>query len=95
MPGPSPFQSAADAVRGFLSSVSPERVEVKVASLDGMPLLCAVEAVLAEALPRQAAQELVWLSGAPAAGAHVLRLKAFGAGGVVLAEATHEWASGR
>ena len=92
MPNPSPLQSAADVVRGFLAGVSPERLEVKVASLDGMPLLCAVEAVLADALPRQAAHELVWLSGAPARGVHVLRLKAFGAGGVVLAEATHEWA---
>ena len=68
-----------------------EGIEAKVASCDGMPLLCAVETVLGDALPKRVTQELVWLSGAPKAGAHVLQLQAFGPHNVLLAEARHEF----
>lgn len=93
MSNSAPVQSVAEATRSFLQRLkAPARVEVKVASGQGMPLLCAVEAALAGALPRSAAQELVWLSGAPA-GAHQLRLQAFGPGNELLAEAVHEFAA--
>jgi hypothetical protein len=94
MPASSPLQSAADATRSFVASVPPDtrcRLEVKVSSREGMLLLCAVEAALAEVGPKSSAQELVWLSGAPAPGAHVLRLQAFGPDNALLAEAVHEF----
>lgn len=69
------------------------RVEAKIWSQDGMPLLCAVEAALEKLSPRPTAQELVWLSGAPGAGAHVLRLQAFGMEDGLLCEAMHEFAA--
>jgi hypothetical protein len=37
-------------------------------------------------------QELVWLNGPTAPGAHVLHLRAIGPEGVLLAEARHEFA---
>lgn len=88
----SQFQNeAARAVAAFVAEVSaraPCRVEAKVESANGMPLLCAVEDVLRGALPRGGVtHELVWLTGAPKAGGEVLSLKAFGAGGVVVGEA--------
>lgn len=89
-----PLQSFAAATDDFLAEVKskgPRRLEAKVSSADGMPLLCAVEAVLGEALPRSTVQELVWLNGAPASGAHVLQLQAFGADNALLAEARHEF----
>jgi len=89
-----PLQSVAAATDSFVADLrakSPCRVEAKVASCDGMPLLCAVEAVLGEALPKLVTQELVWLSGAPKAGGHMLQLQAFGPHNVLLAEATHEF----
>lgn len=94
-PPASPFQSAADATHSFVARLPPHaacRLEVKVFSRDGMLLLCAVEAALAEVLPARSSQELVWLSGAPAPGAHRLRLQAFGPDNALLAEATHEFA---
>jgi hypothetical protein len=72
---------------------APVRLEAKVSSADGMPLLCAIEAVLGKALPKLVAQELVWLNGAPESGAHVVQLKAFGSDNRLLAEARHEFAS--
>jgi len=90
-----PLKSVAAATDSFLADLSPKaacRVEAKVASCDGMPLLCAVEAVLGEALPKRVTQELVWLSGTPRTGAHVLQLQAFGPHNVLLAEARHEFA---
>lgn len=95
-PEASPLQSAAEATRSFVAGVSPDarcRLEVKVCSRDGMLLLCAVEAALAEAPTRPVAQELVWLSGAPTPGAHVLRLRAFGPDNALLAESVHEFAA--
>lgn len=89
-----PLKSVAAAAGSFvadLAAKSPCRVEAKVSSHDGMPLLCAVEAVLGEALARPTAQELVWLSHAPKAGAHVLQLQAFGPDNELLAEAIHEF----
>ena len=89
-----PLASVAAATDSFLADLraaAPCRVEAKVASYDGMPLLCAVEAVLGDALPKRVTQELVWLSGAPKAGAHVLQLQAFGPHNVLLAEARHEF----
>lgn len=91
---PLPLQSVAAATDSFVADLraqAPCRVEAKVASPDGMPLLCAVEAVLGAALPKPVTQELVWLSGAPKPGAHVLRLQAFGPHNTLLAEATHEF----
>jgi hypothetical protein len=89
-----PLKSVTAATQSFLADVhprAPRRLEAKVSSADGMPLLCAVEAVLGQVLPRSVSQELVWLNGAPASGAHVLQLQAFGAGNVLLAEARHEF----
>lgn len=91
-----PLQSVAAATGDFLDGVKakdPVRLEAKVSSPDGMPLLCAIEAVLAGGLPRSTAQELVWLNGAPAPGLHRVQLQAFGAGNVLLAEARHEFAA--
>jgi hypothetical protein len=89
------LKSFAAATDRFLVDVlarSPQRLEAKVSSADGMPLLCAVEAALGQRLRKPVTQELVWLNGAPASGAHVLQLKAFGPGNVVLAEIRHEFA---
>lgn len=91
----SPSHSAAEATRSFVASVPADtrcRLEVKVSSREGMLLLCAVEAALAGTLPGRSGQELVWLSGAPAPGAHRLRLQAFGPDNALLAEALHEFA---
>jgi hypothetical protein len=93
MSHPTPETAAAEAVRRFVGRVPSDglsRLEAQVSSRRGMPLLCAVEAVLAQALPRAAAQELVWLGGAPAPGAHLLRLRALGPGGVLLGEEAYE-----
>ena len=93
---PLSLPALADLTESFVAAVSaraPLRVEAKVCSQDGMPLLCAVEAALGAVLPRAAAQELVWLSGAAEPGAHVLRLQAFGADNQLLAEAMHEFRS--
>ena len=75
---------AAMAVRGAL-----HRIEVKVASRNGMPLLCAVEAALRARVAGPAPKELVWLSGGVAEGAHHLQLRAFAEGGGLIAEAVH------
>jgi hypothetical protein len=86
------LQSVSAAVESFVADIhtqSPCRVEAKVASQDGMPLLCAVEAALDAVLARPA--ELVWLSGASKPGAHVLRLQAYGPDNELLAEAMHEF----
>ena len=91
-----PLQSVADATDIFVADVlaqSPLRVEAKVSSADGMPLLCAVEAAFGQALPRPVTQELVWLNEAPPSGAHVLQLRAFGPDNALLAEARHEFAA--
>lgn len=96
MSHPLPLQSVVEATWSFVAGVRakrPCRLEAKVSSHEGMPLLCAVEAVLSQSLPRPAAQELVWLSGAPRSGAHLLRLQAFGPGNELLAEAVHEFAA--
>ena len=95
MSSPSPEQAAAEATRRFLHRLPPEglsRLEAQVSGRRGMPLLCAVEAALAVALPRSAAQELVWLGAPPDACAHLLRLKALGPDGAVLGEEAHELA---
>lgn len=89
-----PLDSVAEATKRFLDEVesrTPRRLEAKVSSAEGMPLLCAVERVLGEALSRATAQELVWLNGAPAADLHVLQLRAFGPDNVLLAQARHEF----
>jgi hypothetical protein len=86
-----PLKFFAAATGDFVAANAPFRLEAKVSSSDGMPLLCAIEAALGQALTRPATQELVWLNGAPATGAHVLQLKAFGPEGVLLAEARHEF----
>jgi hypothetical protein len=94
MPNSPPLNEAAQATRSFLSSLAshrPERVEAKVASAAGMPLLCAVEAALAEALPAKTTQELMWLAGAPEGGVHRLWLLAYGAGNELLAKSAHEF----
>ena len=86
-----PFAEATGDFVGDLRAKAPFRLEAKVSSADGMPLLCAIEAALGASLPKPASQELVWLNGAPASGAHVLQLQAFGPGNVLLAEARHEF----
>jgi hypothetical protein len=70
---------------------APFRLEAKVSSLDGMPLLCAIEAAIGQALAKPVTQELVWLNGAPVSGAHVVHLRAYGPDNVLLAEARHEY----
>ena len=90
---PLPLQSVSAATHRFVARFeAPCRVEAKVASPDGMRLLCAVEAALGAALARPAIQELVWLSGAPRPGLHVLRLQAFAPDNTLLGEAVHEFA---
>lgn len=69
----------------------PARVEVRVASREGMPLLCLAESALAKAPGASPVLELVWLSDAPPAGHDVLQLRAFGADRALLAEARHEF----
>lgn len=89
-----PLNEIAAATRRFVRSLAPhrpQRVEASVASPAGMPLLCAVEAALAEALPSRAAQELVWLTAGAEQGVHKLRLSAYGPGDKLLAEAAHEF----
>ena len=91
-----PLKSVAAATDSFVAGVlarCPLRLEAKVSSADGMPLLCAVEAALGQSLPRPVTQELVWLNGAPESGAHLLHLRAFGPDNVLLAEARHEFAA--
>lgn len=90
-----PLQSVSAATRSFLAGLTSKalcRVEAKVASPDGMPLLCAVETALAAVLSRPVTQELVWLSGAAKSGVHVLKLQAFGPDNSLLGEAVHEFA---
>ncbi|MFC3079701.1 hypothetical protein ACFODL_16490 [Phenylobacterium terrae] len=89
-----PLKEIAAATQRFVRSLSPhrpQRVEASVASTAGMPLLCAVEAALTEALPSRAAQELVWLTAGAEQGVHKLRLLAYGPGDQLLAEAAHEF----
>ena len=84
-------QATVNFVAGVLPS-GPCRLEARVSSREGMPLLCLVETALAQALPRSAAQELVWLKDPPPEGRDVLRLQAFGPNRELLAEAVHEFA---
>jgi hypothetical protein len=89
-----PLKSVAAVTGRFVAEVrarTPFRLEAKVSSPDGMPLLCAIEAALGQALQRPATQELVWLNGAPVSGAHVVHLRAYGPDNVLLAEARHEF----
>jgi hypothetical protein len=84
-----------EATLDFVSGVPDAalvRLEARVSSHEGMPLLCSVEAALAQSLPRSATQELVWLRDLPPSGLSVLRLQAFGANRELLAEAVHEFA---
>lgn len=93
---PLPLEPVSEATSCFVSAVlakAPLRVEAKVASRDGMPLLRAVEEVLGSVLTRRTAQELVWLSDRPRPGVHVLRLQAFGPDNTLLGEAVHEFAA--
>jgi hypothetical protein len=90
-----PLEPFAAATGRFVADVrvsAPFRLEAKVSSSDGLPLLCAIEAALDRAPRRPAKQELVWLNGAPSSGAHVLHLRAFGPDNALLAEACHEFA---
>jgi len=89
-----PLNSVAAAAGSFVAEVrakTPCRVEAKVSSHNGMPLLCVVEAVFRAALPKPTTQELVWLAVAPRPGAHVLHLQAFGPGNQLLSEVMHEF----
>ena len=93
---PAPLPHVGEATKGFLAGVlanTPQRVEAKVSSEDGVSVLCAVEEVFAALLSRATAQELVWLSRPAKPGVHVLRLKAFAADNALLGEAVHEFES--
>jgi hypothetical protein len=81
-----------DFVAGVLAA-APVRLEARVSSREGMPVLCSVESALAQSLPRSAKQELVWLNDRPPSGLSVLRLRAFGADRRLLAEAVLEFAA--
>ncbi|MDE2486047.1 MAG: hypothetical protein KGO51_01500 [Alphaproteobacteria bacterium] len=87
---------AAAATRRFLDDLKPwrpARLEVKVSSPDGMPLLCAVEAVLEEKPLAWDNRELVWLAATAEGDVHRLQLMAYAAGGnELLAQAAHEFA---
>ena len=91
-----PLEPVSVATGSFVADVlaqAPVRLEAKVSSADGLPLLCAVEQVLGRTLERSTAQELVWLNEAPASGVHVLHLRAFGPDNALLAQARHEFAA--
>jgi hypothetical protein len=88
-----PLQLASAFTEHFLAEVlpkAPSRVEAEVSSQDGMPLLCAIEAVLGATLARTTSQELVWLGNASAPGRHVIKLRAFQSDNVVVGEVVHE-----
>jgi len=88
-----PLQRVADLTQRFVAGLlgqAPSRVEATVASQDGMPVLCAVEAVLGRTLSRATRQELIWLGRTPPSGGHVLRLRAFQADNVVIGDEMHE-----
>jgi hypothetical protein len=90
------LEAVATATSDFAHRVAPhrpDRVEAQIASADGMPLLCAVEAALANCLPARPVQELVWLTAGPARGVHRLRLVAYISESGTLAEADHEFMS--
>jgi hypothetical protein len=90
------LESVAAATRDFVHNVARQglgRIVAQVAGHDGMPVLCAVEAALADSLPDRATQELIWLTGGPARGVHRLRLVAYGDGGDLLAESAREFMS--
>jgi hypothetical protein len=87
-----PHETAADVARRFLARLTSHsacRIEARVASPDGMPVLCAVEQALADRPRGHALHELVWLAAASAGAPH-LRLQAFGPGGELVAEAVHD-----
>ena len=94
MPPSAAHHAVRQATLEFLTALAAAhiRLEARVSSREGMPLLCSVESALAQTLPRSAAQELVWLREVPPPGRSVLRLKAFGPDREVLAEAVHEFA---
>jgi hypothetical protein len=85
------FATTLDFLGGL--AAKPSRLEARIAAQEGMPLLCLVEAALAQGLETAADRELVWLSGAPPAGRNVLSLRALGADRALLAELTHEFQS--
>jgi hypothetical protein len=96
MPTADTSDAAAAATRRFLSTLPPSRlarVAAAVASADGMGVLCAVEAVLREALPAGAGRELVWLMAGSTAGVHRLQLTAYAGDNDLLAQAAHEFAA--
>ncbi|WP_091741994.1 hypothetical protein [Phenylobacterium immobile] len=90
-----PAHPVYDTTLNFLGGLAapPSRLEARVASREGMPLLCLVEAALSHGLATSADRELVWLSDAPPAGRNLLSLRAFGADRTLLAETTHEFPS--
>jgi hypothetical protein len=93
MSQPLPLQRVSVLTQSFVAAVlakAPSRVEAKVTSRDGMPLLCAIEAVLGTTLSKATSLELVWLSGAAEPGRHVLKLRAFRSDNLVVGEAVHE-----
>jgi hypothetical protein len=94
MPSSKSFDAAAAATRRFLDTLPQKplaRVAAAVASPDGMGVLCAVEAVLREALPAEAGRELVWLTAGPEAGVHRLQLTAYAQDDDLVGAAAHEF----
>ena len=92
MTKPVVLEAVAEATQQFAAKAAGaplHRIEVKVASRNGMPLLCAVEAALRGCAAGPAPKELVWLSGGVLDGAHRLELRAFGEGGRLIAEALY------
>jgi hypothetical protein len=89
-------RTPAEAAERFAAALpaAPARVEVRLDSVQGMPGLCAVEAVLARAWPAGAAKELVWLTRAADADRDQLELRAYGPANELLAEAVHEFRGG-
>ena len=88
-----PLQHVSALTQHFVDEIlakAPSRIEVKVSSRDGMPLLCAVEQVLGESLSRATRQELVWLGGATRPGRHVLELRAFCSDNGLIGQAAHD-----
>ena len=93
MSQPLPLQRVSALTQSFVAEIrakAPSRVEAKVTSQNGMPLLCAVEAVFGTSLSKATSHELVWLGGVSEPGRHVLKLRAFQSDNLIVGEAEHE-----
>jgi hypothetical protein len=86
-----PARDSADAVARFATILTGAdramRIDARWDGADGVAVLEAAEAAITAAWPRAAGKELVWLTGADARRAGVLRLQARGLDGALLGDA--------